>query len=55
MKYYIKLTDGSYIQEFTPRGYVFTKDIKFARQYTKSIANKRALKLNLSIELTSKS
>lgn len=44
MKYIIEITPGTYVEKFFGASVCITRNIKSARGYTKSIANKRISK-----------
>jgi hypothetical protein len=51
MKYIIKLTDGKFVEQFFKTSICVTSDQKRAGKYTKSIAKKRLINLNVTGEL----
>jgi hypothetical protein len=48
VKVIIQLNDGTFIENFTKLGYVFTKEIKRSGEYCKSIAIKRLEKFQIN-------
>jgi hypothetical protein len=47
MKYFIKLETGELVEGFTKCSVIVTNNINIAGKYTKAIANKRLLNLNI--------